>query len=164
MTDLITAESAIRQLQARCTDAVWRKDSKAFADCFTENGEWKLAGMHLRGRPDIERAFDKLLGVCERVLQLFATPILELQQGVVLGRTYVIEHAKLTNGQTATNIGIYYERFVEQAADWKFQWRHWSLQYRGPADLSGQFYDGRDYGPPPGMPGPDDPTTVRKDS
>jgi hypothetical protein len=161
MTDPITAESAIRQLQARCVDAVWRKDSKAFADLFADNGEWKLAGMHLRGRADIERGFGKLLGACERVLQLFGTPILEFQQGAAFGRTYVIEHAKLIDGQTATNIGIYYERFVEQATSWKYRWRHWSLQYRGPADLTGQFYDSPDYGPPPGMPGPDDPTTVR---
>ena len=52
--------------------------------------------------------------------------------------------------------------FVEQPDGWKFKWRHWSLQYRGPGDLSAPFYDSPDYGPPPGMPGADEPTTVKR--
>jgi ketosteroid isomerase-like protein len=164
MTDFVIAESAIRQLQARCVDAVWRKDSQAFADCFAEDGEWKLAGMHLHGRAEIKTAFEKLLGACERVFTLAGTPILELGQGTASARTYVLEHAKLVTGQTASTIGIYYERFVEQPTGWKFQWRHWTLHYRGPADLTAPFYNSPDYGLPPGMPGRDDPTTLRRDS
>jgi ketosteroid isomerase-like protein len=162
MTDFVTAESAIRQLQARCVDAIWRKDAKAFAEAFAEDGEWKIAGMHMRGRAEIEATFGKLLGLCERVLTLNSAPILEVGEGTAFGRTYVLEHAKLMNGQTATTIGIYYERFVEQAGGWKFKSRHWSLQYRGPADLSAAFYDSPDYGPPPGMPGADETTTVKR--
>ncbi len=162
MTDFVVAESGIRQLQARCVDAIWRKDAAAFAECFAEDGEWKIAGLHLHGRAEIESTFAKLLGLCERVFTSVSTPILEVGDGTAFGRTYVAENAKLTNGQTAHTIGIYYERYVEQAGGWKFQWRHWSLQYRGPADLSAPFYDSPDYGPLPGMPGPDDPTTVKR--
>ncbi len=161
MTEFLIAESAIRQLQARCVDAIWRKDAKAFADCYTEDGEWKIAGMHLRGRAEIESTFGRLLGVCERVFTILSTPVLEVGQGTAFGRTYVAENSKLTNGQTAHTIGIYFERFVEQADGWKFRWRHWSLQYRGPADLSAPFYPSPDDGAPPGMAGPNDPTTVR---
>jgi ketosteroid isomerase-like protein len=162
MTDFVAAESGIRQLHALCVDAIWRKDAKAFAACFAEDAEWKIAGLHMRGRAEIEATFGKLLGLCERVLTLNSTPILEVGEGTASGRTYVLEHAKLANGQAATTIGVYFERFVEQADGWKFTWRHWSLQYRGPGDLSASFYDSPDYGPPPGMPGADEPTTVKR--
>lgn len=162
MTDFVAAEAGIRQLHARCVEAIWRKDAKAFAACFVEDGEWKIAGMHMRGQAEIEATFAKLLGLCERVLTLNGTPILDVGDGEAFGRTYVLEHAKLNNGQTASTIGIYYERFVETPKGWKFKWRHWSLQYRGAVDLSTPFYESPDYGPHPGMPGADEPTTVKR--
>ena len=162
MTDFVAAESGIRQLHARCIDTIWRKDAKAFADCFAEDGEWKIAGQHMRGRAEIEGLFAKLLGLCDRVFTQNSTPILEVGDGEAFGRTYVLENAKLNNGQSATTIGIYYERFVETKDGWKFKWRHWSLQYRGPADLSAPFYESPDYGPPPGMPEADEPTTTKR--
>lgn len=162
MTDFVSAECGIRQLQARCIEAIWRKDAKAFANCFTEDGEWKIAGMHMRGRAEIEATFGKLLGLCERVHTQASTPILDVGDGVAFGRTYVSENAKLLNGQFAHTIGIYYERYAETPDGWKFTWRHWSLQYRGPNDFSAPFYDSPDYGPHPGMPGPDEPTTVKR--
>ena len=162
MTDFLIAESAIRQLQAHCVEAIWRKDAKAFANCFAADGEWKIAGMHMRGRAEIEATFAKLLGLCEKVITNVSTPILEVGDGMAFGRSYVVENAKLMSGATAHTIGIYYERYVETPEGWKFKWRHWSLQYRGPNDLSAPFYDSPDYGPHPGMPGPDEPTTVKK--
>ena len=53
MNDFLAAESAIQQLHARYIDAVWRKDADAFADCFAKDAEWKIAGMHMRGRTEI---------------------------------------------------------------------------------------------------------------
>lgn len=162
MTDFVAAESGIRQLQARCIDTVWRKDAKGFAECFVEDGEWKIAGQHVRGRAEIEALFAKLLGLCDKVITQNGTPILTVEQGSAFGRTYVIEDAKLMSGATAHTIGIYFERFVETKDGWKFAWRHWSLKYRGPADMTGDFYDSPDYGPHPGMPAADEPTTTKK--
>ena len=56
MTELYVADSGIRQLYARYIDAVWRKDADAFGKCFAENAEWKIAGMHMRGRAEISGA------------------------------------------------------------------------------------------------------------
>jgi hypothetical protein len=74
MTELVVAEAQIRQLQARYTDAVWRQDYAAFADCFTEDGEWRISGMILRGRPQIKEAIERILGNFRRVLISFGTP------------------------------------------------------------------------------------------
>ena len=53
MTDQIAVETAIRQFHALYADAVWPRDYDAFGDCFTEDAEWRIAGMVLRGRPHL---------------------------------------------------------------------------------------------------------------
>ena len=163
MIDVMTAEFAVRQLQARYADALWRKDSQSFADLFAEDAEWKIAGMHLRGRLEIKRIFEQFMVHVERTLMTFRTPMVDIVDGIVTSRTYVTESNKFSDGRTAETIGIYYERFVAQNGRFRFQWRHWNLYYIGPPDFSARLYDCREYGPPPGMPGPNDPTTVRKD-
>lgn len=92
------------------------------------------------------------------------TPVLEIGQGLASGRTLATECVKNTNGQVIRTIGIYYERFVEQDNQWRFSWRHWTLHYYGPPDFSGPFLDSPEYGPPPGMPAPDEPTVIRTPS
>ena len=163
MIDHLVAESAIRQLHSRCIDAVWRHDADAFADCYAEDGEWKIAGMRIRGRAEIRSRFLEFMSHVERVLMRFGAPILEIGEGTATGRTYVNEHNKFKDGRTAMTIGVYYERFVDQGDRWRFAFRHWDLYYIGPPDFSAPLYPVRDYGAPLGMPGPEDPTTVRKD-
>lgn len=161
MTDFSLAECSIRQLHARYVDAVWRKDAESFVDCFTEDGEWKLAGMHLRGRDEIKSQFNKFMAPCERILMSFGTPVLEVEQGAATGRTLVSECVKHADGEVVRTIGIYYERFVAENDRWRFKWRHWTLYYYGPPDFSGSFLNSPEYGAPPGMPAPGEPTITR---
>ena len=162
MSEFVVADSGIRQLHARFVDAVWRKDPEAFADCFTEDAEWKIATMRFRGRAEIGAAFGRLLGVCARVQIIPGMPVLEVGQGTATGRIHMTELAKMVDGSSALTIGVYYDRYVEDAGRWRFQWRHFGLHYRGPTDLSAALVDCPDYGPPPGMPGPDEPTFTRR--
>lgn len=162
MTDFVVADSGIRQLHARFMDAVFRKDAEAFADCFAENAEWKIAGMHIRGRTEIGGLFGKLMAICARVQIIAGTPVLEVGQGVATGRMQVTELAKMADGTSAMTLGVYYDRYVEAGGRWRFQWRHFSLHYRGPIDLSAALVDSPDYGPPPAMPGQDEPTLTRR--
>jgi len=163
MTDLMRAEFDIRQLQARYADALWRKDPESFAKLFTRDAEWKVSGMHLRGREEIRRTFAKYMEHTGRTLMTFRTPIVELVDGVLTSRTYVNESNKFADGQTADTVGIYYERFAEEDGRLRFRWRHWQMYYIGPPGLTADFYDVKEFGPPPGFPTQDDPTTVRKD-
>jgi hypothetical protein len=158
MTDFLAAEAGVRQLHARYTDAVWRKDYAAFGDCFAEDGEWRIAGMVLRGRDTIVREFERLMSNHRRVLMHFRTPILEVGAGEASGRTYVNERNAFINGRPGTTIGIYYERFADHGDRWRFTWRLYQLHYLGPSDMSGPFFDQIDYGPPPAMPPLDAPT------
>jgi uncharacterized protein (TIGR02246 family) len=162
MTDFIAAECGIRQLHARFVDAVWRKDARAFAECFAREGEWKIAGLYMRGRSEIESTFGKLLGTCAKVQLIPAIPLLEVGQGTAVGRINMTELAKLNDGSTAMTLGVYYDRYVEEDGRWRFKWRHWGLHYRGPLDISAALVDCPDYGPFPGLPGPDEPTFTRR--
>jgi SnoaL-like domain len=56
------------QLHACYTDAVRRKDYGAFGDCFTEDAEWRITGMVLRGRVEIVDTIKQLMSRFRRVL------------------------------------------------------------------------------------------------
>jgi len=157
LSDFLTADGAIRQLHAVYVDAVWRQDVAAFADCFAQDADWKIAGTHVRGRAEIQNQLRILIAASERVLMFPGMPILEVGNGTATGRIYVIEYIKRRDGGALRTIGAYYDRYVEQADRWRFQSRHWKLYYRGPPDLSAPFNDCQDYGPPPAMPGLDEP-------
>lgn len=158
MTDQVAVETAIRQFHALYTDAVWRKDYDAFGDCFTEDAEWRIAGMVLSGRPAIVDNLKRLMPSFRRVLMTFRTPILTMGDGTATGRTYVTEQNAFVNGRPGCSIGIYYERFIDQGDRWRCSWRLFQLHYLGPADLTGEFFDNPDFGPPPAMPPLDAPT------
>lgn len=162
MTDFIAADCGIRQLHARFADAVWRKDADAFAHCFAEDAEWKIAGQHIRGRAEIGSFFGKIMGICARVQLIIGIPLLEVGNGAATARVPVTELAKMADGSSALTLGIYYDRYVEEDDRWRFQWRHFGLHYRGPLDLSAALVECPDYGPPPNVPSPDEPTYTRR--
>lgn len=162
MTSHIDDDFGIRQLHARFIDAVWRKDDEAFGNCFAQAGEWKIAGFHIKGRDEIAAKFALLLGACDRVQIIAGTPLLDFGEGGVSGRISVTELAKMADGSSAMTLGVYYDRYVEEAGLWRFSWRHWGLHYRGPVDLSAPLVECPDYGPPPGLPEADEPTYTRR--
>ncbi len=160
--DFLLAECEIRQLYAHFIDAVWRKDGSAYADLFAENGEWKLAAMHMHGRDEIRATFDKLLGYTAKVQMILGFPVLELNaEDVATARIHCTELTKMPDGSSAMALGVYYDRFVKENGRWVFRWRHFSLAYRGPMDYSAELVDSPDYGPFPGMPEWDETTQTR---
>ena len=60
------------------------------------------------------------------------------------------EDGVLADGTPYLLIGIYLERFVQEAdGRWRFAWRRFQPLYSGPHDLSGNFVDVPDDGLPP---------------
>jgi hypothetical protein len=163
MIDALTADYGIRQLHARFVDSVWRQDAALFADCFAIQGVWKIAGMVMTGRDEIGAGCRTLLGRCARIQLVTGQPILQPNgDGTVIGRLQVTEFAKKNDGTSAITFGTYYDRYVDEKGAWRFQWRHWSMAYHGPTDLSGDYITPPDYGAFPAMPAADEPTFVRK--
>jgi ketosteroid isomerase-like protein len=161
MTEFHIAQAAILQLHSRYVDAVWRKDDVAFADCFTEDAEWRLSGLVLKGRNNIAAFMKGVFPKYRFILMNFRTPTLEVGNGIASGRTYVSEQSVLANGSPFGPIGTYYERFVEQGDRWRFSWRLFHTSYIGPPDLTGTFFENPDFGLPPAMPDPEAPSYDR---
>jgi len=159
MNDLMVADFEIRQLYARFIDAAWRQDGKAYAELFAEEGEWKLASKHFKGKEEIGKAFEFLLGFAKKVQMIVGQPILEVDGDTATARTSCTEITKMPDGSSVLAIGIYYDRFVKVDGRWLFRWRHFGLHYRGPMDFSaGMVEESPDFGPFPGMPEWDEPT------
>jgi hypothetical protein len=153
MTNFVDAECAIRQLHGRYADAVWRLDFDAFADCFSEDCRWTIGGAVIHGRSAIVEYNRQLFTTKFRKLFItLRTPILEVGDGTASGRTYFTGSNVLADGSPYAAIGIYYERFVEQGAKWRFDWRLFQTLYAGPPDMSGKFFENPDWGAPPNMP------------
>lgn len=161
MNEFMEAECAIRQVYARFSDAAFRQDADAYADLFTEDGEWKIASLHLKGREAIRATFGKLLGYTKKVTLLPGMPLLEVDGDTAVSRISCTELTKMPDGSSSLAIGVYYDRFVKQDGRWLFKWRHFSLHYRGPMDYSDELVASPDYGPFPAMPAADEPTLTR---
>lgn len=161
MSGFAETEAAIRQLHGRYIDAVWRKDCDALGDCFAEDAEWRVGGKVLRGRGVIKDFMRGVFPQFRQILMTFRTPILEAADGTASARTYVSENSVFADGRPFGPIGIYFERFVNEGDRWRFKWRLFQTNYAGPPDLSGQFFDVPDYGPPPAMPPLDEMTIDR---
>lgn len=157
MTDFVVAEAAIRQLHARYVDAVWRQDLDLFADCFTEDCEWRIAGRIVRGRSGAVEFVRQMMAGFDCLFISLATPVLDVGDGEATGRTYFHARNLLKTGEAFAPIGIYYERFVDQGDRWRFKWRLFQTHYQGPPDMSGQMVPHKQFGPPPGFPPPDEP-------
>jgi uncharacterized protein (TIGR02246 family) len=161
MTDLISVDVGVRQLQARFIDAAWRQDADDFAACWTKDGVWKIAGMEMVGREAIADACRRMLGRCKRIQLVLMPAIIELDGAEAIGRHHVIEFATMQDDSGFMTFGVYHDRFAEEDGRWRFKHRHWSMKYRGEAPLAGLWTDTSDYGSFPQMPGPDEPTYVR---
>lgn len=161
MTDWLLADAGVRQLYGLYADALWRKDLDAFGACFAEDAVWKIAGRTIRGRAEIVAMFEAAMANSHKVAMFTGLPVVSVEGGEVTARTQVTEYCKLKDGTAVRTLAIYYDRFVEQDGRWRFQWHHFNMYYYGPPDFSAPYYDCQEFGPPPGFPGPDDPTTVR---
>lgn len=158
MTTDLAVETAVRQLYARVVDAVWRKDAGGFAECFTREGEWRIAGLVFRGRGEIEQGLGRFVDGSRRVLMMFGTPLLDGSGSELSARTPVTEFSAPKDGPAFRTLAIYYERFAEEDGRLRFAWRHFELHYAGAVDLSNEIFSHADRGAPPALPALDAPT------
>jgi uncharacterized protein (TIGR02246 family) len=161
-SDFVATETAIRQLHSRYVDAVWRQDAAAVGKLFAPDGEWRVGGQVMRGPAEIEHFLKGAFKQFKRLLMTFRTPIVDFGDGVATSRTYVSENSQYADGRPYGPVGIYFDRFVEVDGKWLFKWRMFQTHYSGPPSFDGgDWYEVKDYGPPPGMPPLDEATYDR---
>lgn len=150
----VVTQAAVVQLHARYTDAVWRKDLNAFADCFTLDAQWRIGGRVIVSRDAISTHMADIFGKFRRILLTMRNPYMTVTPEGAEARTYVTENNVFADGMPMTAIGTYFERIVKEDGTWRFSWRLFQTRYVGPADFSGIFFDddNPDFGPVPQMP------------
>lgn len=153
--DYLLAVEGIRQLHASYVDAVFRKDYLAFRKCWTRDAEWRIAGQVYRGLDEIGSFIERAMDNFHRVIMTFRTPIIELDKDSARSRVYVTEQNGFKDGRPGSTVGTYYEKLVRQDDRWVRSWALFQLHYMGPADLTGDYFEQPDFGPPPAFPPPD---------
>lgn len=159
--DPMKAEFEVRQLHARYSDAIFRKDAESVGALFAENGEWRVGGQIVKGRENIVSFVRGVFPQFARIMMTFRTPVIDVTGGQVTSRCYVTENSQFADGRPFGPLGIYFDRFVEVDGSLLFSWRLFQTQYAGPPDFSAPFLDVKDYGPPPAMPSVDEETIDR---
>ena len=154
MPNDLAVEAAIRDLYARYTDCVFRKDVDAFSDLFVEDAEWRIAGRILRGRAAIVEQIKLVFPAYKRIVLNFRDPNVDIGgDGTANVRIYASELSIFADGRPFGPIGTYYDRCVQEGdGRWRYKWRFFQTHYAGPPDMTGQFFENPDFGPPPAMP------------
>lgn len=155
----LKTESEIRQLLARSSDCVWRKDLDQYGLCWSTNGEWRILGSVARGREAIKIAWWRFMDPLRSAWQTSHNVVLEIEDQHARGRLFVEETLVLADGTVSLSRGIYHDSYVIDEGRWMFGTRHFDLIYMGPPDLTGRFFSTVPYGPAPMDPDPSRPAT-----
>ncbi|MEE2703163.1 MAG: nuclear transport factor 2 family protein [Myxococcota bacterium] len=139
-TNSLTDENQIRDLVARYADAVTRRDEKAWAETWTEDGEWQVMGRTASGREAVVELWKSLMGGLSFVVQLANTERISIEGDRGSGRWYVTEYAKSSDGTALLNVGFYRDEYVRIDGVWRFARRRFDALYIGPPDLSGATF------------------------
>ncbi|MCB0982941.1 MAG: nuclear transport factor 2 family protein [Ilumatobacteraceae bacterium] len=113
----------------------------AWAATWTDDGVWVLPGRHVEGREAILAAWRTALGKYHRVIQLYLAPAFDVQGDRASGRVPLVELVDEGDGRRSMMAGHYDDGYRRTGLGWKFASRVLTITYRGPADLSGLFFD-----------------------
>lgn len=137
MSDVLVDELAVRNLVARYSDAVNRRDAATWGPTWTEKAEWSLMGSSTVGRDEIVALWEKLMSGFPFVMQLVHSGTVELSGDSGEGCWYLTEISRGPDGTPNAAIGVYHDRYLRENGAWCFARRRFDILYNGPADLSG---------------------------
>ena len=132
----IADELAIRDLVNRYSDAVVRRDAKAWGDTWSDNGEWHILGNAICGRDEIVARWQTLMGGLPFVLQQPSGGIIEFKNDTATGRWYINEYGFPAKGPGMLTLGVYHDQYARENDHWRFSRRRFDVLYMGAPDLS----------------------------
>lgn len=131
---------ALRQLAERYIDAVNRFDADAWAATWAPDGVWDL-GTPVTGREQIrERWLVAMSHIPNVFMHVLSGVVDSVEDDTASGRWYLNEYLNLPDGSRSMNALCYVDRYRRIDGEWLFQSRRLEALYRGPTDLSGQFF------------------------
>ena len=132
-------ELAIRDLVARYSEAVDRRDEKASAETWAEDGIWNVGPSHATGREAVVKTWSGLMELFRFVTQMPQSGFIELDGNHARGTWQVMELGGPHQGDPSCTLGVYDDRYRRTDAGWRFAERSFHFVYMGPPDLSGRL-------------------------
>jgi hypothetical protein len=126
----VAAREAIRDLSARYSDCVWRKDLDGLVSLFTEDGTFVVEGLEVeaisRGRAKLRKVYEKAIAELDPRLFIHGHVVDLLGGSRATGRCYVeVFSAKL--GMQRVGLGYYEDEYAKVGDKWKFASRRYFL-------------------------------------
>jgi hypothetical protein len=137
----VNTDRAVRDLVARCCDAVARGDADAWVECWDDDGVWLLAGRDpVSGADALRRTFS----VARAELELCVPEILfgwvDPDGDRATARWYVREVQRTRWAAGVELVGCYDDELVRTEAGWRFARRRFWIVYRAPRLLPGEVF------------------------
>ena len=133
-------ELAIRNLVARYSDAVGRRDEQAWAATWTDDGVWNVGFVKASGRSDVVKTWSTLMEHFRFVTQMPQSGAIQLEGDEADGTWHVMELGWPGQGDPTCTFGIYEDRYRRTGDGWCFAQRNFHVLYMGAADLKGQLF------------------------
>jgi len=120
---------ALRQLLTRYCDSVNRNDVAGFTSMWTNDASWTTNGKPVVGRANIVASFEKGRKKVPWIVHVEPLAVFDVdeQSGEGTGRVTVQEQSKLPDGQVASTVGTFHDRYVRTAQGWQFAERRFEL-------------------------------------
>ncbi len=132
VTDSSADELCIRSLVATYADAVNRYDAVLWADTWSIDGVWEVAGLTLEGREAVLDFWHKAMGGFEFALQLVYQGTVEVSGDHATGRWYLAETLRPEGADhDRSTIGCYMDHYIREDSAWRFARRTYRVLYSG---------------------------------
>ena len=139
ITTDIAAELAIRNLVARYSDAVARRNEADWGATWAPDGEWHIMGKARRGREDVVKFWLQLMETVPFVVQVPSFGTVSIDGDRATGRFYVTEYGKTVDERQTLTLGVYHDQYKTVDGEWMFARRRFDVLYMGPPDLTGMI-------------------------
>lgn len=138
MTDDILA---ITHLAQQYADGVMQRDAEIWGNTWAEQGAWHLSPDMdpVTGRESLKAFWTNVMAGYPQVLHWVQPGLIEVDGDTATARFYVQENIKDAEGQGFRVAGVYNDELIKEAGNWRFAVRRFSVIYRGPVDMSGDW-------------------------
>jgi uncharacterized protein (TIGR02246 family) len=141
----LAIDAEIRDLAARFSDAVNRRDPDAFGDLFADDGVWEIGepfASRAAGRQNVTTMFKNLWAPWDFFFQMTHSGVIDVaaDRQTATARWEIQEIARTPDGsQSYDNVAMYYDRLVRTPdGSWRFAERRYHYVWVSSADLGGR--------------------------
>ena len=141
----LAIDAEIRDVAARFSDAVNRRDPDAFGDLFADDGVWEIGKpfpSRAAGRQNVITMFKNLRAPWDFFFQMTHSGVIDVaaDRQTATARWEIQEMARTPDGsQSYNNVAMYYDRLVRTAdGSWRFAERRYHYVWVSSADLGGR--------------------------